>query len=78
MHDATAQDDRDLVADHLGVGKDVRRDEDRLSLVAQRQDQVPHVSATERIEARHRLVEDQEIGISDQRLCQADALAHAL
>ena len=32
----------------------------------------------ERVEARHRLVEEDHLGIVDQRLGQADALQHAL
>ena len=46
--------------------------------VAQPEDQRAHVAAAERIEARHRLVEEDDLGIVDQRLREADALNHAL
>ena len=42
------------------------------------ENQRAHVAAAQRIEAGHRLVEDHELGIVDQRLGDADALQHAL
>ena len=46
--------------------------------VAQPQDQRAHVAAAERVEARHRLVEEDDLGVVDQRLGEADALDHPL
>ena len=43
-----------------------------------REDQRAHVAPAERIEARHRLVEDDELRVVDERLRDADALQHAL
>ena len=40
-------------------------------------DDFAHFHAAERIQAAGRLVEDQQVGIVDQRLGQADALLHA-
>ena len=71
-------DDRDPAAQRLGVGEDVRAEEDRPPLVAQLEDQRAHVAAAERIEARHRLVEEHHLGIVEQRLGEADALQHPL
>ncbi|GJD99972.1 hypothetical protein GMJLKIPL_1890 [Methylobacterium isbiliense] len=42
-----------------------------------RSDQVPELPARERIDARRRLVEDQEVGIMDQRAAEAKLLLHA-
>ena len=46
--------------------------------IAQPEDQRADVAAAERIEARHRLVEDDQLRIVDERLRDADALQHAL
>ena len=68
----------DAAAEQLGVRQDVRAEENRPALVAQLQDQLAHVAAADRIETRHRLVEDDELGIVDERLREPDALHHAL
>ena len=47
-------------------------------LIAQLQNQVADLAASERIETRHRLVEEDDLGIVDERLRDADALHHAL
>src|SRR5260370_16989318 len=52
--------------------------DDRLVPLAQLQDQVLHPAGAQRVEAGGRLVEDDQLGVIDQRLRQADALAHAL
>jgi hypothetical protein len=56
----------------------VRAEEDGASLVAQRQDQRSDVTAPERVEARHRLVEEDDLRIVQQRLRDAHALDHPL
>ena len=56
----------------------MRAEEDRPPLVAQLEHQRAHVAPAERIEPRHRLVEEQHLGIVQQRLRDADALQHAL
>ena len=45
--------------------------------IAQPQDQRAHVAAAERIEPGHRLVENHQLGLVDERLRDADALQHA-
>ena len=42
------------------------------------QDDVAHVPPADRIESRHRLVEEHHLGIVQQRLREADALEHPL
>ena len=54
--------DADLAAQRLGVRQDVRAEEHRAAAVAQPQDQVAHLAAAERIEAGHRLVEEDNSG----------------
>ena len=62
----------------LGVGEDVRAEEHRASLIAQLQDERAHVAAAERIEARHRLVQENDFRVVQERLRDADALDHPL
>src|SRR6202171_3844926 len=70
--------DSDAVADRLDVGEDVRGEEHRAAFLAELQDQVAHVLATDRIQAAHRLVEDDDAGVADQRLRDRETLHHAL
>ena len=70
--------DRDPVADVLHVGQQVAAQDDRLALVAQLADQVLHLGRADRVEARGRLVEQDQLGVVDQRLGQADPPLHAL
>src|SRR6185437_14481474 len=76
--EAPLRDDRDLAAERLGVGEDMRAEEDRASLIAQLEDQRTDVAAADRIEARHRLVEEENFGIVQHRLREPDALEHSL
>src|SRR5207245_2039116 len=46
--------------------------------IAQTENQRPHVATAERVETRHRLVENHQLRIVDDRLRDADALQHAL
>ena len=75
---APAGDDGDAAAEGLRVGEDVRAEEDRAALIAQLEDQRADVAAAERIEPGHRLVEEDHLGIVDERLRDADALHHPL
>jgi hypothetical protein len=56
----------------------VRAEEHRAAFVAQAENQVPDVATANGIEPRHRLVENDQLGIVDERLRDADALHHAL
>ncbi len=76
--EAAADDDAHAAAEGLGVRQHVRAEEHRPALVAQPQDQLPDVAAPQRIEARHGLVEEHELGVVDERLRDAHALQHAL
>ena len=70
--------DGDAVANVLHVFKAVAAHDDRLALGAQVKDKILHPTGAERIEAGRWLVEDHQLGVVDERLGQADALAHAL
>ena len=53
-------------------------EEDGPSLCAQGEDEIADVLASDGIEPAHRLVEDDDLGISDQRLREAEPLHHSL
>ena len=77
-HQAAAREDRDAAAQRFGVAQHVRAEEHRAAFVAQPQNQRADVAPPQRIEPRHRFVEDDELGIVDERLRDPDALQHAL
>ena len=52
-------------------------EEDRLPLVAETENDVAHVLATDRIKPGHGLVQNHQFGIVNQRLGEADPLQHA-
>ena len=56
----------------------MRAEQDRLAALAELQDQVLDLPGADRVEARGRFVEDQQIRIVDERLGEADAARHAL
>jgi hypothetical protein len=58
--------------------EDVRREEDRPTLVGAREDQVADLLAADRIEAAHGLVEDEHLRVGDERRGEGGALEHAL
>src|SRR5205085_12021876 len=60
-----------------GVGKDVRAEEDGASLVPEIENQRAHFAAANRVEAGHRLVQEDDLGIVEERLRDPDALQHA-
>ena len=76
--EASLGENRHATAERLGVAQDVRAEEHRAPLVPQLEDQLPHLAPAERIESRHRLVEEHDLRVVDERLRDADALHHAL
>ena len=66
----------DAITQRFGIRQHVRAEEDGASAIAQRQDEISHLAAAQRIEAGHRLVEKHDLGIVDERLRDADALNH--
>jgi hypothetical protein len=58
--------------------EDVRRDEHGAALLAEVVDQLDDLAAPRRVEAVQRLVEEQDARLVGERLCELDALAHAL
>ena len=75
--DAAAVDDDGARAGGVDFLEDVGREHDRLVL-AQLADQVPHLVLLVRVEAVGGLVQDQHLGIVDQRLREAGAVLVAL
>src|SRR5213078_404381 len=73
-----ARDDRDAIGDRLDVRQDVGREEHGHAVIAELEDEVADLLATERIEAAHRLVEHDQLGVVHQGLGQPGALQHAL
>ena len=65
------------VADRFDFAQFVRGEENGFALVFQPLDDFAHFHAAQRVQAAGRFVENQQIGIVDQRLGQADALLHA-
>ena len=70
--------DGDPVADVLHVGQQVAGQDDRLALLAELADQLLDLGGADRVEARGRLVEQDQLGVVDQGLGQADPPLHAL
>ena len=71
-------DDRDAVAGPVDLVDDVRRQEDRPSVVARLADEPEERLLDERVEARRRLVEDEQVGPVLERDDQPDLLLVAL
>ena len=77
-HQTPAVKDRNPVRDRLDIGQDVRREQHRDPALALLEDQLAHVAPAEGIEPAHRLIEDQDLGIVNQRRREPEALEHAL
>src|SRR5438874_13725854 len=77
-HQSALEQNLDPVAEDLGVVKNMRTEEDRLALVPETKNQVSNFFSPDRIQSRHRLVENHQMWIVDQGLSDADALEHAL
>ncbi len=76
--DATAIHDRDVIRDLLDVGELVRREQNRAAVVAGLLHENPeNLFRRGGIEARHRFVQDQELGTGRQRKQQRELRAHA-
>ena len=69
--------DRHRGAELLELGQDVAADQDRLAQRPQLPEELPQLDPGPRVEARRRLVQEQDLGIVDQRMGQAEALLHA-
>ena len=66
--DLAGMDDRDPVAESLGLVDVVGREQDRdLVAVAQVSDHLEQLVADARVEADRRLVEEQHLGLGDER-----------
>jgi hypothetical protein len=70
-------DDREPGCQPLGLVHEVRRQQDCLALRQQLAQPVPDQMACLRVEAGRRLVEDQKLGIVDQRTRQRQPALHA-
>ena len=70
-------DDRDRGAQLLELGEDVAADHDRLAEAAKLAEELAQLDAGARIEAGGGLVEQEHLGIVDERVGEAEALLHA-
>ena len=70
--------DRQVAADPLQLGEDVRGDHDGLAHPGQLGDELAELDPGPGVETRCRLVEDQHLGVVDQCPRQGEALLHAL
>jgi len=73
-----ARDDRESVAEALGVRHDVSRKQDRRAAIALTADERFEAFLVDRVEAGERFVENDEVGSVDDRSDQLDHLRHAL
>jgi len=62
-----AIDDRDAITDRLDLFHDVTREEDGRPALVLLADDLAHLAGSVRIEAGRGLVEDEQVGIADQR-----------
>ena len=65
-----------LVHSSRELGEDVAADQDRLAHPAQLAQDLAHLDPRARIQARGRLVQDEQLRVVDQRVRQAQPLAH--
>ena len=70
-------DDRDARAQLLELGQDVAADDDRLAQRAQLAEELAQLDPGARIEPGGRLVEQQHLGVVDERVGEAQPLLHA-
>ena len=70
-------DDGHAVADGFHFAQFVRRKENGFALVFQALDDFADFHAAQRVQAAGRFVQNQQVGIVDERLREADALLHA-
>ena len=70
-------DDRHRIAGAFHLVQQVRRQHDRSPLLDQAPDHLPHLVHPGRVEPVHRLVQDQELRVTEQARGHPQALAHA-
>ena len=71
-------DEHDPVAGDLDLAEQVRVEKHRRAAGALRPEDVAHHAAADRIEPGRRLVEEDEVGLVDDRLREAESLEHSL
>jgi len=70
--------ERDIVAHLLDLAEEVGAHEDRPALARQRLDDIADLRHAPRIQARSGLVEDEQFGLVEERLCNREPLLHPL
>ena len=75
--DSSAADDHHPVGDGLDLGQQVRGEQHGAAAVGEVAQHAPHPAHAFRIEAVGGLVEDQDLGVAEQCVGEAQALAHA-
>ena len=75
-HQPPLHDNADAITDHFDIVQNVRAEKDRLPPITQTQNQVTHLFSTDRVQAGHGLIENDQFGIMDERLGKADTLQH--
>src|SRR5450759_1951092 len=73
-----AEKERDPLAEALGLLEDTRREDDRLSALLERGQEVLHEDDVDRVEAGEWLVQDQDLGVVHDRAEELHLLLHAL
>ena len=69
---------RDAVAEVLDVREEVRAEQHRLAPAGEGSDEILDLPGPDRVHAAGRLVEDEQLGIVDQALREADPPLHTL
>ena len=77
FHQSSLVQDADAMADQFDLRQQMRTEKDGFAGAIGFQQQLAHRDPRQRIERRSWLVEDQQLGIVDQRLRQTDALLHS-
>ena len=75
-HAAAVGDDDDVVDGLRDLREQVARDEDRLALAGQVPQEAPQPADAFGVQAVRRLVEDDRLGVAEQRGCEAETLTH--
>src|SRR2546423_787845 len=73
--DLAASENRDAIGQALGLVEVVRRENDRLAEAAKRAQGLPGLAARVRVEAGRRLVEEDQLGVADEREAEVEAAA---
>ena len=77
-HQPPLHDNTDTVTDHFDIVQNMRAEKNRFPLIAQTQNQVTHLFSSDRVQAGHRLIENHQFGIVNQRLSQVRYVAASL